>query len=46
MGVPGSLDFVSILLALSNLMRLSLMKAAYAGVGGASCRKSRYLGRR
>jgi hypothetical protein len=27
-------------------MRLSLMKAALAGVGGAPCRKSGYLGRR
>jgi hypothetical protein len=29
MGAPGSLDFLLSLLALSNLMRLSLMKAAY-----------------
>jgi len=34
------------LLALANFMRLSLMKAAHAGVGGAPCRKSGYVGRK
>jgi hypothetical protein len=37
-------DFLSNFLALANLMRLSLMKAAHAGVGGAPSRKSGYLG--
>jgi hypothetical protein len=31
---------------LANFMRLSLMKAAHAGVGGAPRRKSGYLGRK
>jgi hypothetical protein len=39
-------DFLWTLLALANFMRLSLMKAAYAGVGGAPCRKSGYMGRK
>jgi hypothetical protein len=39
-------DFLSTFLALANFMRLSLMKAAHAGVGGASCRKSGYMGRK
>jgi hypothetical protein len=39
-------DFLSSLLALVNFMRLSLMKAAHAGVGGAPCRKSGYVGRK
>jgi hypothetical protein len=39
-------DFLSNFLALSNSMRLSLMKAAHADVGGASCRKSGYVGRK
>jgi hypothetical protein len=34
------------LLALANFMRLSLMKAAQAGVGGGPCRKSGYVGRK
>jgi hypothetical protein len=38
-------DFLSSLLALSNFMRLSLMKAAHADVGGDPCRKSGYVGR-
>jgi hypothetical protein len=33
------------LLALANFMWLSLLKAAHAGVGGASYRKSGYMGR-
>jgi hypothetical protein len=33
-------------MALANFMRLSLMKAAHAGVGGAPCRKSGYVGRK
>jgi hypothetical protein len=33
-GLPP--DFLSSLLALANFMRLSLMKAAHADVGGAS----------
>jgi hypothetical protein len=33
------------LLALAKFMRLSLMKAAHAGAGGALCRKSGYVGR-
>jgi len=37
--------FLSTLLALANLMRLSLTKAAHVGLGGASCRKSGYMGR-
>jgi hypothetical protein len=49
-GAPGSPertpDFLLSLLALANFMRLSLMKAAHAGVGGAPCRKSGYLGRK
>jgi hypothetical protein len=39
-------DFLWTLLALANFMRLSLMKAAYADVGGAPCRKSGYMGRK
>jgi hypothetical protein len=39
-------DFLSTLLALANFMRLSLMKAAHAAVGGARCRKSGYMGRK
>src|ERR1700723_802073 len=39
-------DFLSSLLALANFMRLSLMKAAHAGVGGAPCRKFGYVGRK
>jgi hypothetical protein len=34
------------LLALANFMRLSLMKAAHAAVGGAPCRNSGYMGRK
>jgi hypothetical protein len=49
-GAPGSPqrtpDFLSSLLALANFMRLSLMKAAHAGVGGAPCRKFGYVGRK
>jgi hypothetical protein len=33
-------------MALASFMRLSLMKAAHAGVGGAPCRKSGYVGRK
>jgi hypothetical protein len=33
-------DFLSSLLALANFMPLSLMKAAYANLVGAACRKS------
>jgi hypothetical protein len=39
-------DFLSSLPALAHFMRLSLMKAAHAGVGGAPCRKSGYVGRK
>jgi hypothetical protein len=39
-------DFLWTLLALAHFMRLSVMKAAHAGVGGASCRKSGYVGRK
>ena len=39
-------DFLSSFLALTNFMRLSLMKAAHASVGGAPCRKSGTLGRK
>ena len=39
-------DFLSSFLALANFMRLSLMKAVHAGVGGAPCRKSGYMGRK
>jgi hypothetical protein len=39
-------DFLSSSLALANFMRLSLMKAAHASVGGAPCRKSGYMGRK
>jgi len=39
-------DFLSGFLALANFMRLSLMKAAHVGVGGAPCRKSGYVGRK
>jgi len=39
-------DFLSRSLALTYFMRLSLMKAAYASVGGASCRKSGTVGRK
>jgi hypothetical protein len=49
-GAPGSPkrtpDFLSSFLALAHFMRFSLMKAAYAGVGGAPCRKSGYVGRK
>jgi hypothetical protein len=49
-GAPGSPertpDFLWSLLALAHFMRLSLKKAAHAGVGGAPCRKSGYLGRK
>jgi hypothetical protein len=38
-------DFLSSFLALAKFMPLSLMKAAHAGVGGASRRKSGYMGR-
>jgi hypothetical protein len=38
-------DFLSSSLALTNFMRLSLMKAAHAPVGGAPCRKSGTMGR-
>jgi hypothetical protein len=33
-------------MALANFLRLSLRKAAHAGVGGAPCRKSGYVGRK
>ena len=39
-------DFLWRLMALANFMRLSLMKAAHADVGGAPCRKSGYVGRK
>src|ERR1700691_4114618 len=39
-------DFLSSLLALAHFMRLSLLKAAHADVGGAPCRKSGYVGRK
>jgi hypothetical protein len=39
-------DFQSSLLALAKFMRLSLMKAAHAGVAGAPCRKPGYMGRK
>ena len=39
-------DFLSNSLALTNFMRLSLMKAAHAVVGGAPCRKSGTMGRK
>ena len=39
-------DFLSSSLALTNFMRLSLMKAAHAPVGGAPCRKSGPMGRK
>ena len=39
-------DFLSSLLALATFMRLSLMKAAHAAIGGAPCRKSGYVGRK
>src|SRR5580692_11386246 len=39
-------DFLSSLLALANFIRLSLMKAVHAAVGGAPCRKSGYVGRK
>src|SRR5882757_417655 len=39
-------DFLSSSLALTNFMRLSLMKAASASVGGAPCRKSGTMGRK
>jgi len=49
-GAPGSHqrtpDFLLTLLALAHFMRLSLKKAAHAGVGGAPCRKSGYLGQK
>jgi hypothetical protein len=41
-GVPP--DFLLCLLALAYFMRLSLMKAAHAALGGAPCRKSGNLG--
>jgi hypothetical protein len=34
--IPGTLDFLSRLVALSNSMRLSLKKAAYAVLSGAA----------
>jgi hypothetical protein len=39
-------DFLSNPLALTNFMRLSLVKAALASVGGAPCRKSGNMGRK
>ena len=39
-------DFLPNFLALANFMRLSLMKAAHTGVGGAPRRKSGYMGRK
>jgi hypothetical protein len=39
-------DFLSSMVALAHFMRLSLKKAAHAGVGGAPCRKSGYVGRK
>jgi hypothetical protein len=39
-------DFLLCLVALANFMRLSLMKAAHAALGGAPCRKSGNLGRK
>jgi len=39
-------DFLSRSLALTNFMRLSLMKAAHAPVGGAPCKKSGTMGRK
>jgi hypothetical protein len=39
-------DFLSSFLALMDFMRLSLMKAAHASVGGVSCRKSGTMGRK
>jgi len=39
-------DFLSRSLALTTFMRLSLMKAAHAPVGGAPCRKSGTMGRK
>src|SRR6266481_7100030 len=39
-------DFLSGSPALTNFMRLSLMKAANASVGGAPCRKSGTMGRK
>ena len=39
-------DFLSSSLALMYFMRLSLVKAAHASVGGASCRKSGTMGRK
>jgi hypothetical protein len=39
-------DFLSSFPASANFMRLSLMKAAHAGVGGAPRRKSAYMGRK
>jgi hypothetical protein len=50
MGAPRSPqrtpDFLWSLLALAHFMRLSLNKAAHAGVGGAPCRKPGYVGRK
>ena len=43
-GLPP--DFLYTLLASANPMRLSLMKAAHAVVGGAPCRKSGCVGRK
>ncbi len=39
-------DFLLSLLALMTFTRLSLMKAAHVDVGGVSCRKSGYVGRK
>jgi hypothetical protein len=39
-------DFLPSFLALAHFMRLSFMKAAHAGAGGAPCRKSGYVGRK
>jgi hypothetical protein len=39
-------DFLSSSLALTKFIRLSLMKAAHASVGGAPCRKSGTMGRK
>ena len=38
-------DFLWSLMVLAHFMRLSLKKAAHAGVGGAPCRRSEYLSR-
>jgi hypothetical protein len=39
-------DFLSSSLALTKFMRLSLIKAAHASIGGAPCRKSGTMGRK